>query len=117
MSEIPGEPDFEDQNSEEPDWRAMSYEVFNPDHTVGVACDREGQVRGLHLTDAARDQGDSWLSAEILRITTLAHMKSRVGLRAEMEYKGVPSYTVDAFDLPTEAAYLAAERAEFSQPE
>ncbi|GAA5104475.1 hypothetical protein [Nocardia iowensis] len=96
-----------------PDWPTMTYEVFNPGHTVGVACDRDGQVVGLHITDDARDNGDSWLAKEIVRIARLAHMKSRVGLRTEMEYKGVLPYTVDSFDLPTEAAYIAAENAEF----
>lgn len=99
---------------EEPDWRSMIYEVFNPDHTAGVACNRDGEVIGLHITDEARDNGDSWLSAELLRLARLAHTKSRVGLRAEMEYKGTRSYTIDAFDLPTEAAYRVMEKAEFA---
>ncbi|MFF0457862.1 hypothetical protein [Nocardia africana] len=96
-----------------PDWKSMTYEVFNPDHSVGVACDRDGEVIGLHLSDEARDNGDSWLANEILRLARLAHTKSRVGLRAEMEYNGARPYTVDSFDLPTEASYRAMESAEF----
>ncbi|TLF74016.1 hypothetical protein [Nocardia cyriacigeorgica] len=98
-----------------PDWQSMIYEVVNLDHSVGVACNRDGEVVGLHLTDEARENGDAWLSAEILRIARLAHMKSRVGLRAEMEYNGARPYTVDAFDLPTEAAYRAMENAELGR--
>ncbi|WP_405136713.1 hypothetical protein [Nocardia sp. NBC_01388] len=102
----------DDEPPPAPDWRTMTYEVFNPDHTVGVACDRDGEMIGLHLTDDARDNGDAWLAAEILRLARLAHLKSRVGLRVEMEYNGTRPFTVDSFDLPTEAAYRATEAAE-----
>lgn len=108
--------DFDDLEPSEPDWKAMTYEVFNPDRSVGVACDRDGQVVGMHLQDEALDNGDSWIAAEILRLARLAHTKSRVGLRTEMEHKGARSYTVDSFGLPTEAAYRAMEEAEFSSP-
>jgi hypothetical protein len=99
--------------AEQPDWQNMTYEVFNPDHTVGVACNRDGEVIGMHITDEARDNGDTWLSEEIVRLARLVHMKSRVGLRTEMERKGSRPYTVDAFDLPTENSYRATEQAEF----
>ncbi|WP_406231668.1 hypothetical protein [Nocardia sp. NBC_01009] len=99
----------------EPDWRSMTYEVLNPDNTVGVACDRDGEVVGLHITDEARENGDVWLGAEILRCARLAHAKSRVGLRTEMEFKGTKSYTIDSFDLPTEAAYRAMENEAFGR--
>ncbi|GAA5062270.1 hypothetical protein [Nocardia callitridis] len=99
-----------------PDWWSDTHEVFNPDHTVGVACARDGEVVGLHITDDARDNGDAWLAAEILRIARLAHAKSRLGLRKEMEYKGTRPYTIDSFDLPTEASYRAMEEAEFGKP-
>ncbi|WP_051132919.1 hypothetical protein [Nocardia paucivorans] len=89
------------------------YEVFNPDHTVGVACDRDGEIVGLHITDEARDNGDAWLGSEIVKVAKLAHMKSRLGLRKEMEEKGNRPYTIDAFGLPTEASYRAMEDAEF----
>lgn len=85
------------------------FEVFNPDHTVGVACDRDGEIVGLHITDDARENGDTWLSAEILKLAGLAHAKSRLGLRREMEANGARSYTIDSFGLPTEAAYQALE--------
>ncbi|WP_280233641.1 hypothetical protein [Nocardia cyriacigeorgica] len=98
-----------------PNWQNMIYEVVNLDHSVGVACNRDGEIVGLHLTDEARENGDAWLSAEVLRVARLAHLKSRVGLRAEMEYNGASPYTVDAFDLPTEAAYRAQESAELGR--
>ncbi|WP_280413982.1 hypothetical protein [Nocardia carnea] len=89
------------------------HEVFNPDHTVGVACGRDGEVVGMHITDDAKDNGDAWLSAEILKVAGLAHAKSRLGLRREMEANGARSYTVDSFGLPTEAAYQAMENEAF----
>ncbi|NNH69485.1 hypothetical protein HLB23_06310 [Nocardia uniformis] len=107
----PFDPDDDDQQA--PNWQARIYEVFNPDNSAGVACNRDGEIVGLHLTDDARDNGDSWLATELLRLARLAHLKSRVGLRAEMEYRGARPYTIDSFDLPTEAAYRAMEEAEF----
>ena len=110
MTDItPDEPDTAD----EPDWRNLTYEVFNPDHTVGAACNRDGEIIGLHITDEARENGDTWLSAEIVRLARLVHLKSRAGLRAEIEGKGTRPYTVDSLDLPTEKSYRAMEQAEF----
>ncbi|APE36922.1 hypothetical protein BOX37_26655 [Nocardia mangyaensis] len=103
----------DDTTGTAPDWVKRTYEVFNPDNTVGVACNRDGEIVGLHLTDEVREYGDTWLTAELLKLARLAHQKSRVGLRAEMEHKGARPYTIDAFDLPTEAAYRAMEDAEF----
>ncbi|WP_454199642.1 hypothetical protein [Nocardia sp. Marseille-Q1738] len=103
----------DDLDAATPDWRSRTYEVFNPDHTVGVGCDRDGEIIGLYITDDARDNGDTWLAAEIVRLARLAHAKSRVGLRAEMEYNGTRPYTIDSFDLPTEASYRAMEESEF----
>lgn len=90
------------------------HEVFNPDNSVGVACNREGEIVGLHIDDNGRDNGDVWLAQEILKLAGLANLKSRLGLRFEMETNGVLPHTIDAFNLPTEAAYRAAEQAAFS---
>ncbi|MFI5715844.1 hypothetical protein [Nocardia sp. NPDC051750] len=89
--------------------RKTIHEVFNPEGTVGVACDRDGEVVGMHITDEARENGDVWLAAEIVNLAKLAHMQSRVGLRREMEAKGTRPYTIDSFGLPTEAAYRSLE--------
>ncbi|GAB2559288.1 hypothetical protein [Nocardia heshunensis] len=108
--------DHDDLDPAAPDWRTLSYEVFNPDHTVGVACNRDGEIIGLHLTDDARDNGETWLAAELVRLARLAHHKSRLGLRTEMEHNGTRGHTIDSFDLPTEASYRAMEAAEFGTP-
>lgn len=104
--------DDENVQNNEPDWRNLTYEVFNPGHSVGVSCDRDGEVVGLHIDDEARDNGDTWLASEIVRIARLAHLKSRVGLRKEMEYRGTRPHTIDSFDLPTESGYRAMEEQE-----
>ncbi|MGY2092387.1 MULTISPECIES: hypothetical protein [Nocardia] len=90
----------------------MIYEVFNPDNSVGVACDRSGLVVGLHIGDVW-EQADSWLAAEILRVARLARMKSQVGRRAELLYNGMSPHVADSLRLPTEADYNLMEKAEF----
>jgi hypothetical protein len=109
--------DFEAEESEyDPlEYQNRTFEVFNPDHTAGVACDRDGEIIGMHVADEALENGDDWLAAEILKLARLAHAKSRVGLRNEMERKGSLPYTIDSFDLPTEASYRAMEDAEFGR--
>jgi hypothetical protein len=103
---------YDDDSAQAPDWASILYEVVNPDHTVGVACNRSGEVVGLLITDEAREEGDTWLAEEIVRLARLANTKSRVGLRAEMEFNGAGKYAVDALGLPTEADYRAMEDAE-----
>ncbi|MEV6427509.1 hypothetical protein [Nocardia sp. NPDC051463] len=112
--------DVEDFDAEDPDYdpaedQSRTFEVFNPDHSAGVACDRDGEIVGMHIADDALDNGDDWLAAEILKLARLAHAKSRVGLRNEMQRNGSLPYTIDSFDLPTEASYRAMEDAEFGR--
>jgi hypothetical protein len=89
------------------------YEVYNPEQTVGVVCDREGVVIGMHIDDEILYEGDDVVAATIRRVAALAHQKSRVGLRAEMERNGTDAVTLGSFGLPTQKDYLAMENAEF----
>ncbi len=98
-----------------PERERVLYEVFNPDHSVGVACDPAGKVVGLHIGDGVRDNTDDWLAAEILLLARLAHQKSRVGWRDEMLAAGTLPYIVENFDLPTAAEYIAMENAAFDR--
>ncbi|WP_328404184.1 hypothetical protein [Nocardia sp. NBC_00403] len=107
--------DLDEDDFDPSAYEARTFEVFNPDHTAGVACDRDGEIIGMHVADDALENGDDWLAAEILKLARLAHAKSRVGLRNEMERKGSLPYTIDSFDLPTEASYRAMEDAEFGR--
>ncbi|GEM31321.1 hypothetical protein NN3_23280 [Nocardia neocaledoniensis NBRC 108232] len=107
--------DEEYAHGPEKDENPSVFEVFHPDHTLGVACDRDGEIVGMYIADEARENGETWLSAEILRLTRLAHLKSRAGLRKEMERQGTSRSTIDSFDLPTDASYQETEDLEFGR--
>lgn len=111
----PHDNDYDD--SEAPADKPTVYEVYNPDQTVGVACDRDGAVVGLHISDDVLDHGDTWVAAEVMKVAKLAHQKSRVALREEMERNGTDAFTLTSFGLPTQADYLAMERDEFHLPQ
>ncbi|WP_040776325.1 hypothetical protein [Nocardia pneumoniae] len=98
-----------------PDWRNLVYEVFNPEYSVGVACDRSGMIVGLHLGDEVGEHTDDWLASEVLRVARLAYLKSRVGRRAELLYNGGLPRLADSLGLPTEAEYNIMEKAEFGE--
>ncbi|WP_280397687.1 hypothetical protein [Nocardia carnea] len=93
--------------------RRQLYEVFNPDYSVGVACDIAGVIVGLHLGDEIAEHTDAWLAAEILRLARLARMKSEVGRRQILIGNGMLPHAVEARGLPSEADYRRAEAAEF----
>jgi hypothetical protein len=99
--------EFDD--GEELDAKPTVYEVFNPDQTIGVACDREGAVVGLHIDDDILDNGDEWLARQIMLVAELAREKSRVGLRAELERSGSDPFVLRSFGLPTDADFVAME--------
>jgi hypothetical protein len=93
--------------------RQQIFEVFNPDYSVGVACDTAGIIVGLHLGDEIVEQSDAWLAAEILRLARLARMKSDVGRRQVLLDHGILPHAVEARGLPSEPDYRRAEAAEF----
>lgn len=93
----------------------VTFEVFNPDRSVGVACHLDGSVAGLYIGDGVRDNTDRWLAAEIKLLARLAYQKSRVGRRAEMAARGVLPHIIDQFELPTGAEYLALQKMAFGE--
>ena len=95
--------------------RHKTFEVFNPDRSVGVACHLDGSIAGLYIGDGARDNNERWLAVEIQLLARLAYQKSRVGRRAEMAARGVLPHVIDQFELPTEVEYLAMERTAFGE--
>jgi hypothetical protein len=90
-------------------------EVFNPSHSVGVACGPSGEIVGLHIGAEVRDNTDLWLASEVLLLARLAHQKSRLRQRIAMAARGVPSYIIDQLGFPTAAEYAAMERAAFGE--
>ncbi|MGO4649499.1 hypothetical protein AB4305_31865 [Nocardia sp. 2YAB30] len=87
--------------------------MFNSDYSVGVGCDRNGLIIGLHLGEEVRENGNSWLAAEILRIARLAYLKAGVRRRAEMLDNGGSPRIADSMGLPTEAEHNTIEKTEF----
>ncbi|WP_454198132.1 hypothetical protein [Nocardia sp. Marseille-Q1738] len=87
--------------------------MFNPDYSVGVACEQGGRIVGLHLGDEIWENTDSWLAGEIQKVARLAYLKARVGRRAELLDRGVSPVVADALELPTEAEYRLQEKAAF----
>lgn len=102
-----------DDDGEELVAKPTLHEVFNPDQTIGVACDREGAVVGLHIDDDILDNGDEWLAREIMCVAKLAYEKSRVGLRVELERGGADPFVLRSFGLPTDADYVVMENDAF----
>ncbi|MGW1739027.1 hypothetical protein ACWCPQ_09475 [Nocardia sp. NPDC001965] len=95
--------------------RQQIFEVFNPDYSVGVACDGAGIIVGLHLGDEIAEQSDAWLAAEIVRLARLARMKSDVGRRRVLLDDGMLPHAAEARGLPSETDYRRAEAAEFGE--
>jgi hypothetical protein len=91
----------------------VSFEVFNPDYSVGVACDRSGLIVGLHLGDEVWDNTDEWLAREIIRVARLARLKSQAGRRLELMATAAGARLADRLSLPTQAEYELLEKSEF----
>lgn len=89
------------------------YEAFNPDYSVGVACNILGVIVGVHLGDEVWENTDAWLAAEIVRVARLARVKSQVGRRSMLAARGALRHVLDEYGLPTEEEYRRMEKAEF----
>ncbi|WP_406234870.1 hypothetical protein [Nocardia sp. NBC_01009] len=98
-----------------PDWQNLTYEVFNPSYSVGVACNRSGVIVGVHLGDEVWENSDSWLATEIVRVARLAYLRSRVGRRAELLYNGGSPRSADSMGMITEAEYNFQWKTEFAR--
>ncbi len=75
------------------------YEAASEDESIIVSVDRQGASIGVQLEPAAMDLADAELAARIIRLNTLAWLRSQLALRLEMERNRVDN--VGAF-LPTE---------------
>jgi hypothetical protein len=82
--------------------RDTSVEVFEAtsrDESIIVSVDRRGASVGVQLEPEAMDVADEELAARIIRLNTLAYLRSQLELRLEMERNHVEN--VGPF-LPTE---------------
>jgi hypothetical protein len=75
------------------------FEATSRDETIIVSVDRQGASTGVQLEPAAMELADAELAARIIRLNTLAFLRSQLALRLEMERNHVEN--VGSF-LPTE---------------
>lgn len=75
------------------------FEATSRDESIIVSVDRQGASVGVQLEPAAMDVSDAELAARIIRLNTLAYLRSQLALRLEMENNRVEN--VGSF-LPTE---------------
>jgi hypothetical protein len=75
------------------------FEATSRDETIIVSVDRHGATTGVQLEPEAMELADAELAARIIRLNTLAYLRSQLALRLEMERNHVEN--VGSF-LPTE---------------
>ena len=84
----------------------MTFEAASRDASVIVRVGRQGDALGVQLEPAAMQLGDAELANQIVRLNTLAYLRSQLALRLELEQN---RFQV-TLPLPTEAqleAYAA----------
>ena len=75
------------------------FEAANRDKSVIVHVGRNGESLGVQLEPAAMELADAELASQIMRLNTLAYLRSQLALRHEMEHN---QFQV-TLPLPTEA--------------
>lgn len=75
------------------------FEATSSDESIIVSVDRGGASIGVQLEPEAMDLADEELAARIIRLNTLAYLRSQLAVRREMELNRVSN--VGSF-LPTE---------------
>ena len=75
------------------------FEATSCDETIIVSVDRNGASVGVQLEPKAMGLADAELASQIIRLNTLAYLRSQLALRLEMEGNHVEN--VGSF-LPTE---------------
>lgn len=81
------------------DATVVAFEATSSDESIIVTVDRQGASVGVQLEPVAMELADEELAARIIRLNTLAYLRSQLALRLEMESNHVQS--VGSF-LPTE---------------
>ncbi len=81
------------------DATVVAFEATSSDESIIVTVDRQGASVGVQLEPVAMELADEELAARIIRLNTLAYLRSQLALRLEMERNHVQS--VGSF-LPTE---------------
>ncbi|KXO94313.1 hypothetical protein [Tsukamurella pseudospumae] len=69
-----------------PDFENARYDVFNPARTVGVRSNLSGRTLAVHLEDAVAALNEEALHAEILKVVSVATVRSSYAVRERAEY-------------------------------
>lgn len=80
------------------DYDTVVFEAASRDESIVVAVGRSGNSLGVELAAAAMQLSDAELANRIIKLNTLAHLRSQLALRQEWESQHV---TVSSA-LPTE---------------
>lgn len=80
------------------DYDTVVFEAVSRDESIVVAVGRSGNSLGVELQAAAMQLSDAELANRIIKLNTLAHLRSQLALRQEGEAQHV---TVSS-TLPTE---------------
>ncbi|MCH9729730.1 MAG: DUF2694 domain-containing protein [Actinomycetia bacterium] len=82
------------------------FEATSCDEAIIVSVDRQGASIGVQLEPEAMECADAELAGRIIRLNTLAHLRSQLALRLEMEGNRVDNVGAS---LPTEDQVAAFE--------
>jgi hypothetical protein len=82
------------------------FEAASRDESVIVQVGRGGGTLGVQLEEAAMELTDSELASRIVRLNTLAYLRSQLAIRLEMEANRVEGISMR---LPTEQQVRAYE--------
>lgn len=83
------------------------FEAANHDQSVIVHVGRNGDTRAVQLEPAAMDLPDQELASHIVRLNTLAYLRSQLAIRCEMEANRVEGISGRLPTEPQVNAYAA----------
>jgi uncharacterized protein DUF2694 len=83
------------------------FEAANHDQSVIVHVGRNGDTRAVQLEPAAMELPDQELSSRIVRLNTLAYLRSQLAIRREMEANRVEGISGRLPTEPQVNAYAA----------
>jgi uncharacterized protein DUF2694 len=69
------------------DYEAAVFEAASRDDSIVVAVGRSGNSLGVALQESALRLSDAELANRIIRLNTLAHLRSQLALRLELDAK------------------------------
>ena len=100
-----------------------TYEVFNPQRTVGVRAAHGGAFTGLYLSEDVRKTTERALTRDILAVASVAAARGRLSYREQLETIAAQSgnpVTANVYDVlpnvPTEQEYEDLKKKTLKHP-